>query len=191
MSRHSKGKFVGRRAQPAAVKEAKGNPGRRRIVREGKAAPRTSLSAPSTLNAAQKRLWSKLSERLGDLRILRETDLPAFGRYVALLAKWEEVDKALRAAQLVQVTDSEHVTGLERVGKWLMVALMLDKRLTEIEDRFGMNPAARQRLFLQMAAAGSAPRLPLDSPAPAKTADAVPPLASPPLAEMEPIGLLQ
>jgi hypothetical protein len=83
--------------------------------------------------------------------------LAAFRRYVVFLDKWTEVETALKTAKLVTVTSSEHVQNMERRGQWMMLAVMLDKRLTEIEDRFGMNPAARQRLMLQMAQQGALP----------------------------------
>lgn len=148
---------MGRNAQPAAVKEAKGNPGRRPIAREGAPSPSSAIAAPKKLNARQRALWEQFAPELVAMRILRPTDLAAFRRYVVFLDKWEEAEKNLRTAKLVTITSSEHVQNFERRGQWLMVAIMLDKRLSEIEDRFGMNPAARQRLMLQMAQQGALP----------------------------------
>lgn len=148
---------MGRNAQPAAVKEAKGNPGRRPIAKEGAAAPASAVTPPKKLSARQKDLWNGIAPELAAMRILRPTDLAAFRRYVVFLDKWTEVETALKTAKLVTITSSEHVQNMERRGQWMMLAVMLDKRLTEIEDRFGMNPAARQRLMLQMAQQGALP----------------------------------
>lgn len=147
-----------RRAQPAAVKQAKGNPGRRKIADESDLAkpdrsPARTFAPPARFKGMRRLLWKQLVPQLVELRLLRTTDLPAFERYVGFLAKWRDAEKLLEKAKLVQVTSSEHVQNMERVSKALMVSVMLDKRLSEIEDRFGMNPAARQSLLMKMAAA--------------------------------------
>jgi P27 family predicted phage terminase small subunit len=183
---------MGRNAQPAAVKEAKGNPGRRPIAREGAPPPASALAPPKKMSARQKALWEQFAPELAAMRILRGTDVAAFRRYVVFLDKWEEAEKMLKTAQLVTVTSSEHVQNFERRGQWLMVAIMLDKRLSEIEDRFGMNPAARQRLMLQMAQGQTG--LPLEQPrakvdAPGGAADAGAPVEAVPVPE-SPVGLL-
>lgn len=148
---------MGRNAQPAAVKEAKGNPGRRPIAKEGAASPLAMLAPPKKLTAKQKALWNQFVPELVAMRIMRPTDVAAFRRYVVFLDRWEEAERELKSAKLVTITSSEHVQNFERRGQWLMVAIMLDKRLSEIEDRFGMNPAARQRLMLQLAQQGALP----------------------------------
>lgn len=184
---------MGRNAQPAAVKEAKGNPGRRPIAKEGAPTPASALAAPKKLSARQRAMWERIAPELAAMRILRPTDLGAFRRYIVFLDRWEEVERMVRTVSLVNVTSSEHVQNLERRSQWLMVAVMLDKRLSEIEDRFGMNPAARQRLMLQMAQQGA---LPLDgrhgsNPATEEGASEKPsaPVESQPLPQ-SPIGLL-
>lgn len=178
---------MARRTQPAAVKAAKGNPGRRKIAAESPAATgavRATFPAPRNLKADERAIWQKLAPELGQMRILRPTDLPAFRRYVVLLAKWAAVEKLLRPARLVQVTNSEHVQNMERISKALMVAIMLDKRLGEIEDRFGLNPSARQALLMKMAQVQ--PGLPFDP----RPGDADRGSVAPVPVKQSPIGIL-
>lgn len=149
---------MGRNAQPAAVKEAKGNPGRRRIAKEGPAAAISSIAPPSGLKVGPRRIWERLAPELAGMRILRPSDLTAFRRYCVFVYKWAQVEPMLLGAKATVTTVSAHnPDGLERKSQALLVALMLDKRLSEIEDRFGLNPAARQRLMLQMAQQGALP----------------------------------
>ena len=152
---------MSRIGKPAAVKEAQGNPGHRPIAKEGPAAPIEALSPPKNLKGRARVLWDQLAPELAAQRLLRRTDLGSFRRYCVLLAKWDQAEDLLKKAHLVHTTSSPHVENMERVSKALMVAIMIDKRLTEIEDRFGMNPAARQRLMLQLAAGAGQGSLPL------------------------------
>lgn len=149
---------MGRRAQPAAVKEAKGNPGRRPLAKEGPAAGASAIAPPPGLKVGPRRIWERLAPELAGMRILRPSDLTAFRRYCVFVYKWAQVEPMLLGAAATVTTVSAHnPDGLERKSQALLVALMLDKRLSEIEDRFGLNPAARQRLMLQMAAQGALP----------------------------------
>jgi P27 family predicted phage terminase small subunit len=139
--------MMGRRQQPAAIKEAKGNPGRRPIAKEGPATPASAVAAPKDLKAGPRRVWERLAPELAGMRILKPSDFTAFRRYCVFVHKWGQLEPLLDRAELVVTTISAHnPDGLERKSQALLAALMLDKRLSEIEDRFGMNPAARQRL---------------------------------------------
>lgn len=188
----------GPKPAPAAIKRMKGNPGRRRIaepaVLPNEAAPKgaaaaksTGLSAPKNLTEAQRAVWDMFVPDLEAMRLMKATDVAAFSRYCVWTVKWNEAERALRRAKLVQVTESEHVT-MERMSKWLMVMIHIDKRLGDIEERFGMNPSARQRIFAQLASLQ--PSLPLGG---GQQQDAEPsaspslPIAAP---SASPVGLL-
>lgn len=179
---------MGRRQQPAAIKEAKGNPGRRPIAKEGAASAPSAMAAPRTLKAGPRRVWEKLAPELAGMRILKPSDLTAFRRYCVFVSKWGDLEPLLERAEIVVTTVSAHnPDGMERKSQLLLAALMLDKRLSEIEDRFGMNPSARQRLFLQMAASPS--QLPLEPTAKPEQPAEVPMTGNVP-APASPVGLL-
>lgn len=177
----------GPKPEPAAIKIAKGNPGRRRVgadpveIEE----PVGGVRAPKTLTKEQREVWDQFAPDLERLKLLRTTDVAVFTRYCAYLAQWKAAERKTRTQALVTVTKSKHVT-MERLNRHLQIMLLLDKRLTDIEDRFGMNPAARQRIFAQMAqgaGGGQTPTLPgLETPA----AQAPPPTP----AARGPVGIL-
>ncbi len=157
---------MGRRMTPAGIKAAKGNPGRRPIAKEGPAiGAEGDARAPAWLSEAGGAIWARLAPDLSRMKLLKRPDELTFGRYCEYFALWLKAHGALQSEDLVKETVSEHVT-MDRLNKNLQAALLLDKRLVDLEDRFGLNPSNRQRIFAQRAAgAGLAPgELPLETP---------------------------
>lgn len=140
----------GRRAEPAAVKQAKGNPGRRKIV-DAPDAPAAPVAAPKDLSAAARKVWNQLAPELSRLKFLRPSDQQAFSRYCEHLAKWWELTKDLRKEGETYGTNSAHGSML-RVNPKFIVRERVEKRLEALEDRFGLSPAARQQILQRLAA---------------------------------------
>lgn len=145
---------MGRRMTPAAVKEARGNPGRRPIEAQVPEVE-SDARAPAWLNAEARGIWGRLAPELTRMNLLKATDALTFGRYCQNFALWLKAAAALDNEDLVKETSSEHVV-MDRLNKNLQAMLLLDRRLTDTEDRFGLNPSDRQRIFAQRAAGGNA-----------------------------------
>ena len=175
----------GPKPEPAEVKRAKGNPGRRPLPPEtdDASADLASTKAPAELEQDAQRIWQKLAPELTRLRFLRETDRGAFARYCEHLAKWWQLTKALRTEGETYLAVSEHnPDGLMRVNPKFLIRERIEKRLEALEDRFGLSPAARQQI-LQRLAGGLPPPPPggmFDQPEPPAT----------PAAPASPVGLL-
>lgn len=159
----------GRKPEPAAIKEAKGNPGRRPIPAEPVVA---DARIPEWLSGEGKAIWLRLAPDLARMNLLKRPDELTFGRYCENFALWLKARSALAASDLVTVTSSEHVT-MERLNKNLAAMLLLEKRLVDMEDRFGLNPANRQRIYAQRAQAGGQipGELPLEGDEPPRAQD--------------------
>ena len=159
---------MARRASDPAVKEARGNPGRRPIA-AAQARPdlASDARAPAWLKGEARAIWNRLSPELTQVKLLARLDELTFGRYCVYFAQWQTAMAAVEVEGLVETTSSDHVT-MTRLNKNLHAAILLDKRLTDLEDRFGLNPAKRQAIFAQRAAAGASlpGELPLDAPSP-------------------------
>lgn len=173
----------GRRPEPAEVKAAKGNPGKRRVG----AAPDTleplGLKPPRELDAAGRAMWNAMAPELDRNKFMRATDRQAFARYCDTLARYWEASSKLRKGGkktgVVYETTSAHGS-LLRLNPWFHVQERLSRRLTELEDRFGLNPMARQQILLRLASAGPQGQLPLGSPdEPAADGQQVDPRQSP------------
>lgn len=179
----------GPKPEPAEVKRAKGNPGRRRLpdATADATADLVSTAAPSELAKDAQAIWSRIAPELARLRFLRETDRGAFSRYCEHLAKWWELTKALRKEGETYLSTSDHnPDGLMRVNPKFLIRERIEKRLEVLEDRFGLSPAARQQI-LQRFAAGYAPPPPggmFDQPPAVATPEA------PPRPAASPVGLL-
>ena len=161
---------MGRRPDAPAIQRLKGNPGRRPIA--DAAAEITTIEAASTapawLKDEAKAIWDRLAPDLRTLNLMHRVDALTFGRYCEWFALWLKARRRLGDGDLVVTTASEHVT-MDRLDKNLHACLLIEKRLLDTEDRFGLNPANRQRIFAQRAAAGAAGGLfdpaPGDAPA--------------------------
>lgn len=141
--------------KPAAVAQAQGNPGRRRIGADpAPADDAQASSAPDWLSPGALAVWTRLAPELTRLRLLSRADGLTFGRYCQLFALWLEAKAGVDLHGIVVTTTSEHVT-MDRMSKHLHAMLLLEKRLEDHEDRFGLNPANRQRIYAQRAAAGA------------------------------------
>jgi len=164
----------GRKPDPAAVKEAKGNPGRRpyflRRAEEGK-----GLRRHPELRREALAVWRGLAPELEKLNFLRSSDREPFARYCSLVARYWRLERELIDATLTYESESAHGT-LRRIEPKFIVQMHLAKRLEALEDRFGLSPMARQQILLRLAA--QVPMLPL--------AEAKPRPAAP----SGPIGLL-
>lgn len=142
----------GRKTEPAEIKQAKGNPGRRKIVTTPDAAPQMGNRPPEELWAAGKRIWNQLAPDLMALKFLRSTDRPAFTRYCEHLAKWWELTRDLRKEGETYMSKSEHnPDGMMRVNPKFLIRERIEKRLEALEDRFGLSPAARQQILQRLA----------------------------------------
>lgn len=180
----------GRRSDPAAVKRAKGNPGRRPIGDDPKLAEDTAVAselktvvpeAPVWLKKRALQIWKKLAPRLTQQRLLTPTDAWTFAKYCRNYARWLEANEWLDKNGMHYETD----TGYDRVRSMMMISIRLEPILERAEDRFGLNPAERQRIFAARANAGAGVG---DLFAPQATKGQAP--ASPPRGEGSPIGLL-
>ena len=128
-----------------------------RSVRKGKAAEvlpevaESGLKAPAWLVGKGKEIWDKRGPQLRQARLLSATDELAFARYCRNFAKWIELRQQLDKDGYSYESESNHGK-LRRVDPSFMIADRLERQLLALEDRFGMNPSERQRIFMARAA---------------------------------------
>lgn len=168
----------GPRGEPAAIKRAKGNPGRRKIA-EPAVLPADDLEAPPRWldtsdvgTEASRRIselavevWRRLHADLVRLKLLKTTDENAFGRYCRYMAEWIEYTRAIDREGSHYTTSSEHVGELKRPHPAVRFRKDVEQSLKELGEAMGLTPAARQRIFQQLAA--QQPPLPTGAQAPA------------------------
>jgi len=171
----------GRRSKPGALKELQGNPGKRRKAKAAAvpepALPADAIAPPIALAPAERKIWNQLMPLLRDRKFVQATDLLTFSRYCKFFSLFAAIAPKVQARNMVVTTKSDFVT-MDRLNKWFLAMLHLDKRLCEHEANFGLNPVARQTFLARQAA--QAPRLPFEDPVQAnKTSGDQPPAQAP------------
>jgi P27 family predicted phage terminase small subunit len=175
--------YRGRKPDGDALQDAKGRPGKRRRATP----PASSTVAATTIQPSSKlkqsalHVWRALAPELERLNFLRPTDANAFSRYCQTVARYWQVSEDLDREGETYTTDSAHGS-MKRINPLFIIQERLSRRLTELEDRFGLTPAARQQIMLRLAQ--QQPSLPL-APGAAAT-----PTDPPPPTDAGPIGIL-
>ena len=140
----------GRPPKPTALKEAEGNPGKRKLnPAEPKPKPVSSSPQPppNSLPGVRK-FWRRYAPILDDLSVLTEADIAAFDLM--------SIHYALAKAALAEMTASdgklaltrEDEEGVERKHPMLQVLRDNSAAFRLYSVLFGLNPAARARLVV-------------------------------------------
>lgn len=147
----------GPKPKPAAIKEQLAPVRSRRKKTVAAQAPTVapaSLDAPAWLKAEGLKIYRRLGPMLRGMKLLTEADAPAFARYCKHYARWLDMQK--RLDENGDIYEIETASGLvRRADPAFVMSDRLDRMLLALEDRFGLNPAERQRIFAARAATGS------------------------------------
>lgn len=153
------------------IKEAAGNPGRRKLNEHEPIVPPGVPPPPKWLRAPGREHWFALAPTLVAMRVLTLADATTFGRYCQVLARYIELDRFLMrkgaAGTTYAIKDAE--------GKVRYIAEMpqatefrrLHEILLRLEREFGLTPAARSAIKVESINT-SAPA-PAPAPRPANT----------------------
>jgi P27 family predicted phage terminase small subunit len=146
----------GRRPDPEGVKDQKA-PVRsrqtRRVFDHGSAAGAGGGLPPNWLKKEGLKVWDRLAPTLRAAKLLTDADTQTFGRYCRNFARWLKMQEAIDKEG--EAYESESQWGkLKRVNPSFLIADRLERQLLAAEDRFGLNPAERQRIFAARAQTG-------------------------------------
>lgn len=137
----------GPKPAPAAVKEAKGNPGRRRIGADPIDVSQTGgVAPPDWLKGGGLAVWNRLAPNVARLKLLTPVDAESFARYCRNLARWLKMQDVLDKEGETYESESAHGK-LKRAHPAFLIGDRLGRLLESQEAVFGLNPAERQRIF--------------------------------------------
>lgn len=149
---------MGRRPDPAGVRAAKEPVRSTRAKAPVAAAPpevqESGLRAPAWLKGEALAMWQKRGPLLREQRLLSAVDEPAFARYCRNFAKWLQLREQLDKRGYTYLATTTGGGKLRRADPAFLVADRLERQLLAVEDRFGMSPSERQRIFAQRAQPG-------------------------------------
>lgn len=161
----------GPKPEPAAVKAAKGNPGRRVIgadpvedaTQSAAKAPLATVEPPKWLKKDGLLIWKRIAPRLISLKLLTQTDADTFARYCRNYARWLKMQA--RLDDMGEIYEIETASGVvRRPDPAYMIGDRLERQLVSAEAVFGLNPAERQRIFAARAAKTTDPGDLFDEP---------------------------
>lgn len=109
------------------------------------------------LSATGQALFRHLSPHVREIGYVRETDLPAFTRYVEMLGMWHEAALVLRPVEEggdgkyidTPMTNGDAV--MKRLHPAFNVLTRLGTQLESIEAQFGFTPASRYSILARLA----------------------------------------
>jgi phage terminase small subunit len=128
---------AGRPRKPDNVKILQGT---YRIDRDGEPCPPVEMpgrpTKPDDLTGEASAFWDKWVPQLCDLGVAREID----GPQLSLMCRYWAESKRTHAAM------AEAAIGDENYYRLSQIAVMLDKQLRGLQDKFGLNPSDRSKL---------------------------------------------
>lgn len=148
----------GRKPKPAALKEAQGNPGKRKAAEPSAAllSSGEALALPfAKLSAAAIAAYTIIAAELRRINFVRASDEPLLLRYADTLARyWRVTGELDRLGSETYTMKNVNGDKMQRMRPQFMVQERLSKRLESMEDRLGLSPMARQQYLLRLSQAG-------------------------------------
>jgi P27 family predicted phage terminase small subunit len=132
--------------------------------------PAGGVQPPMWLKKEGLKIWERLAPPLRQAKLLSQSDAETFARYCRNFARWLKMQKDIDREG--EAYESESQWGkLKRVNPSFLIADRIERQLLAVEDRFGLNPAERQRIFAARAAASAPSGLFDQSAAPERRSD--------------------
>jgi phage terminase small subunit len=156
---------MGRNRKPAAVQEARGNPGKRRLNEWEPIPPKGEVEPPASLKGDALAVWKRESPIAVAMRTLTTADVTLFARYCRAVAELAMMDadfadmeaereekRAMGESEakyrhpFLRETDSGGCT----VNQIAYYRDKLEDKVISMGERFGMNPVGRTKINVRL-----------------------------------------
>jgi len=136
-----------------------GNPGRRKSKAATVATPKRAVkpvdaTLPAMLKArefsAARGVWERIAPELIRSNIMAPTDFEAFARYCVHVADWIDLSKTIQKEGRTQVVKTTAGDDMVRLHPAVKARELAEKRMIDLEDRFGLNPRYRMAIMRDM-----------------------------------------
>lgn len=125
-----------------------GNPGHRPIVKTPDVAAADATS-PEWLDEMGRSIWTLYMPRLRGMGYVKDTDRLAFARLCDHTARWLRLREKVNVKGESYTTESRHGK-MERINPDFAAMLRVEEKMVQLEDRFGLTPAARQQILARL-----------------------------------------
>jgi P27 family predicted phage terminase small subunit len=141
----------GRPPLPTALKEARGNPGKRPLNKSEPQFTTDGLTCPRWLNLEARREWRRAAKLLKDQRVVTAADRGALAAYCVSYARWQQAERILDEGGLSQtvpiVSKKGDVIGEKQVARpEVMIAQQYQRLMMGAAARLGMDPSSRSKV---------------------------------------------
>jgi P27 family predicted phage terminase small subunit len=108
---------------------------------------------PKWLKGEARRIFDRRAPALRAAKLLTEADVDAFARYCKHYERWIGYQKRLdKEGDIYEIVTASGT--VRRADPAFIMADRLDRMMLAFEDRFGLNPAERQRIMIARANTG-------------------------------------
>lgn len=139
--------------KPTALKEAQGNPGRRRLNDGEPVPPAVDVAPPSWLSPIGRAVWAQLAPTMTAMRVLTSADVWTFARYCEAFARYLELREFLAGkgphGTVYPVKNADGTTRCLLEIPQAAEYRRLHEMLIKLEQEFGLTPSARSRINVE------------------------------------------
>ncbi len=137
----------GRKPLPSAVKEARGNPGKRRLNDREPQAPAGMPECPKWLPDRARECWADLAPQLEGMRVVTRADRLALILLCQHYAEWmDALDLIEEAGGVTYESETEAGARIVRAHPAVAIAADAARRVKALLVEFGLTPSARTRV---------------------------------------------
>lgn len=136
----------GRKKKPTALKELAGNPGKRALNKQEPKPASEIPVCPPHLKGVARTEWNRITKELHALGVLSLMDRASLVAYCTAWADYVQACKMVEKEGSVVTSDKG---GLYQ-NPWVSIKNSSMDRLVRISSEFGMTPASRTRVHVEM-----------------------------------------
>lgn len=180
--------------KPDALKAVQGNPGKRKLAKPAAAVAEVvddrleEFPAPAHMSKQEQDIWRTEIRRVGNLNLLRQSDMSAFEIYVETIKRYEDCKKILDKKGLTYQVKSNHGT-YSRKRPEVDIEKECRRHIRDMQREFGMTSISRIRAHMVVAATKpEQPNLPLTGGGEGKQSAALAPRTGSPLGSLRTAG---
>ena len=133
---------AGRKPLPTAVKELRGNPGKRPLNSREPRARVKAPTCPKHLGKTARAEWRRVVRELTAMRVLSEIDRAALAGYCVAYGRWVEAEEQVaKLGTVVKTTNGNLIQ-----NPYLSIANRALIDMAKLATEFGMTPSSRSRV---------------------------------------------
>jgi P27 family predicted phage terminase small subunit len=138
--------MAGRKPVPTAIRQVRGNPGKRPLPKNEPAVELATPPCPDYFTDDQQVAWAELAERLVDMKVLTLGDGAALELLFAAYMEWRYAADIVTDEGMTYTTTTESGDVMYRPRPEVAIAADAWRRVTSMLREFGLTPSSRTKV---------------------------------------------